>query len=352
MIEPDVREEIVREIDFQIGYFKNNVSARSLDIPVVHVFPYIAWEALEVGGSEQVEFYTSTGKPGKYLIEKSSRLCIKITDSVIEIYADYPNFLINLYIQLLLAPRGLSMVHAGGFQAASGAVTLVTGAGGIGKTAIVGHAVRDRGLKHMGDDIIVVGKAGDCYSFPRAFVLKSYHREMYSETFSKMKLPRWNLFRIKRFIIENAPFVGIGKSFLKSTGLYYQVADLLRPKAHLATVSSDEIFGKNAVLGSGTLARLVYLERADVPEFRISQINATEMSNRMFSVIHYEWKDFVNHLLSLGALNIVDLNEYFKQTIENLNTVVGNASLVYVLIPKHATPDELIDFLARKEIFD
>ncbi len=243
VVAPQVRPEIVREIDFQIGFFRSGVTDAKTGRPRIHVRPFSDWRAKSSEEKNAAMFYACRGQPGMSIIDEANRLGIAREVNGFTIYADYPNFLINLYIQLLIAPMGYTMVHAAGYLSSSGTVTLIAGAGGIGKTAILGHAVRKRGLKHLGDDVVILSKSGSCLAFPRAFVLKPYHREVYSETFQRLQMPRWNLYKTKRFIVENAPFIGLGKQFLRRTGLYYRVGDLLRPQPHLGTVSSEDIFG-------------------------------------------------------------------------------------------------------------
>ena len=50
------------------------------------------------------------------------------------------------------------MIHAAGYLNSNGKVNIITGAGGIGKTAILGHAIKNKKLKYLGDDIIIIGK--------------------------------------------------------------------------------------------------------------------------------------------------------------------------------------------------
>ena len=162
----------------------------------------------------------------------------------LRIFADYANVLINLYIQLLIAPQRFTMVHAAAYKVSGGEVNILAGAGGIGKTAVLGYAVRERGLQLLGDDIVVLDSNGQCLAFPRAFVLKSYHLEGYADTFRRLRLPRWNFYSAKRFLIDNARFMGVAKAVLRRTGFYYKVGDWLRPRSFLGTVSPEDLFGK------------------------------------------------------------------------------------------------------------
>jgi hypothetical protein len=349
---PNVREEILRQIDFQIGYFKQGIQLVPDCRPTISVRPF---SELEEGDDASrpcpVWFYECHGRPGKDLIDKPNRLGIVREEAGFTIYADYPNFLINIYIQLLLAPMGYTMVHAAGYVAPAGMVTLVAGAGGIGKTLLLGHAVNERGFKHMGDDVVILGKSGNCLPYPRAFVLKAYHREAYSETFQRLRLPRWNLHRVKRFLVANAPLMGVSKQFLRQSGLNSKVADFLRLHPHLATVPPEEIFGSGSISPPADLGRVIYLERAACSDFWMGPMNSGEMTNRLFSVIHHEWKEYLGHLLNLGALNVVNLNAYLQDVEQNLRGALARAELLHLLAPEGAGPTEMINYLEAQELF-
>ena len=251
-------------------------------------------------------FYNSNGMVGESTWSQKDSLFVGRSDGGFLICADYPNFLINLYIQILIVDQRFTMIHAAAYKNSNGMVSILTGAGGIGKTAVLGYAVGERGLQHLGDDIVMLSDRGVCNAFPREFVLKTYHREIYSEVFQSKSLPKWNAYGIKRFIVENAPFVGVMKNTLKKLGLYYAVAGVLRPQAHLATIPPDELFGYGSMALDGKVGLIAYMDRTSSPEFSIEKLSVEVMVNRMTSVIHYEWKDFTSHLLTLGALDVIN----------------------------------------------
>lgn len=348
VIAPGVRPEIIREIDFQIGPLRVDLQSEMRHCPIVRIRPYAEHEKRL---SNEAEFYQCRGGVGSYLTDEAACLSVHRSPEGFTIFADYANVLINLYLQLLLVQQGYSMVHAAAYKNGKGKVTLLAGAGGIGKTAVLGYAVRSKGLQHLGDDVVILGSKGDCLAFPRAFVLKSYHREGYSEVFHRKNLPRWNMFAIKRFLIANAPFVGLGKDLLKKTGLYYTVADFLRPQPHLATVSPEELFGQGSMAQSGEIGRVAYLDRVHGSQFSIAALPLETCVSRIFAVIHYEWKDFLAHLISLGALDVVDLPTYNELAATALRSSLAGKELVYVQVPVDASPEQLVGFLEQNNFF-
>lgn len=348
VIKPGVRPEIIREIDFQIGPLRTESQIEVGHCPIIQIRPYAEYEK---SLSSEVEFYQCRGGVGSYLSDEAACLSVQRSPQGFTIFADYANILINLYLQLLLVPQGYSMVHAAAYKDSKGKVTVLAGAGGIGKTAVLGYAVRSKGLQHLGDDIVILGSKGDCLAFPRAFVLKSYHREGYSDTFERMNLPRWNMFAVKHFLVANAPFVGLAKDLLKKIGLYYTVADILRPQPHLATVSPEELFGQGSMARSGEIGRIAYLDRVQGSQFSIAALTLETCVSRLFAVIHYEWKDFLAHLISLGAFTVVDLPSYCELAAAALRSSLLGKELVYVQVPADASPEQLIGFLERNSFF-
>lgn len=349
LISREVRPEIVQEIEFQIGPLRVHPEGRVPGRPSIQVRPYA--EKQRSGGLPEAAFYQCQGLVGSYLTDEEARLCVCRGPEGFTIFADYANFLINLYIQLLLVPQGYSMVHAAAYKDKVGKVTLLTGAGGIGKTAVLGHVVRAKGFQHLGDDIVILGGKGDCLAFPRAFVLKSYHREGYAETFERLKLPRWNLSSAKRFLIQNAPFVALAKDVLKKAGLYYTIANLVRPHPYLAAISSEQLFGHGSMATSGEVIRIVYLDRVHGSEFHVQYLSIDTCANRVFAVIHYEWKEFLAHLISLGALDVVQLSSYYEQVVRTLTSSLTGKELMHVQVPISASSDQLIAFLEANGIF-
>ena len=348
VITPGVRPEIIREIDFQIGPMRVHSQDEALGCPAIYIRPY---EELRSSLATEAAFYQCRGAVGSHLSDETARLSVHRGPEGVTIFADYANILINLYLQLLLVPQGYSMVHAAAYKDSRGQVTLLAGAGGIGKTVVLGYAVRTKGLQYLGDDVVILGSKGDCLAFPRAFVLKSYHREGYSETFQRLNLPRWNLYALKRFVIANAPFVGLTKDLLRKTGLYYKVADIVRPQPYLATVPPEELFGQGSMARSGEIGRIAYLDRVYGSQFDIAALNIETCVNRLFAVIHHEWKDFLVHLISLGALDVVDLPSYCEMVVAALRSSVAEKELVYVQVPADASPEQLVRFLEENRFF-
>jgi len=160
------------------------------------------------------------------------------------------------------------MVHAAAVANKDGKVTLFPGAGGVGKTALLGGLVEEYGYKHLGDDLILLNSDGKAMCFPRSFVLKEYHRAVYPDVFERLNIKAGTNYGIKRFIVDNAPFMGIVKNVLKKRKLYYQVAHAINLTPYLAVVPVEEILGAGTVQASGQMNKIIFLERYEGSEFK------------------------------------------------------------------------------------
>ena len=329
-----------KSLDFQIGYFKNKIS---IDDPIanIKIYPYSQFSAIQKSFFDISEFHHSKGVKGKCFFNHEKSFAIHKTIDGFDIYADGPNFLINLYIQLLLYMQGYSMVHSGGYASKDG-ITLVAGPGGVGKTALLGYMVNRYGCKILGDDIVIVRDDGECLSFPRAFVFKEYHRDVYPELFEELKVPKWSTYEIKRFIIENIPFTGIIKNTLRKFGKYHAVAEGIGLDPYLATVSVEKIFGNDSVLDVGMVNKVVFIERYNGSDFICEKIDSESMGNRLFSIIHHEWNSVIVELFELGSLEIIDLPIYYQKINQNISSFIQHAKLKMLRVPNGATPSDLI----------
>jgi hypothetical protein len=352
IVQNEVSDLIIKDINFQIGFFLTDNYDDSKNIPKIIIYPYNNKNDFIERSSNKIYFYEEMGVLGIYLDNCEKRLFICRNNKDLIICADHPNFLINLYVQILLVEQNCTLIHASAYQAKSGKINIFTGAGGTGKTAILGYAVSEMDLKYLGDDLVIINLSKECLSFPRHFVLKKYHSQIYSKIFSESKIYNLNLSYLKRLLYENLPFVGIIKKFLKKIGFYYRIADKIRPKDFLVTISPEKIFGINKFVNSSAIGSIIYLDKTIDNNFAINPTSMQILSNRIMSVIHHEFRDYNSHLLSLGALNVINYNIYMKNTSEILNDILNNIELFELSVPNSSSPTDLINFLIKNNFFD
>ena len=63
----------------------------------------------------------------------------------------------------------------------------------------------------------------------------------------------------------------------------------------------------------------------------------------MFSIINQEWVNYMQQLFSLGALEIIDLYDYFKKMKEIITNGITGTNPLILQIPREATYADLQD---------
>lgn len=351
-ISSGVSLDIIESIDFQIGYFKSSKITPAMKMKIV-VKPYEEFIHRQIPVFDF--FHLVHGIIGRVYDDPVNRLAFEKNRTEYCIFADVPNFLINIFIQLWFVENGISMVHAAAIADESGRVIIFPGPGGVGKTAILGYLAKERGFHILGDDIVGITEKGDCLSFPRSFVLKEYHRDVYPDVFYNLNIetnskePLSNKF--KKFILENAPFIGVSRSVLRRLGLLETVAKHFLPKTlheqpYLAAVSVEDVFRRGIVRDRGTIDRIIFMQRYSGKDFLIETISEKALSRRMFAIINHEWVDLMRQLFSLGALEVIDLAEYFKHVDDIIKKGIRKKKCEIVSIPNNVPPHELTQYFS------
>jgi hypothetical protein len=351
IVDENVNIPVVDQIDFQIGYFKQDVP-QSIAPHQINVKPYSVFSSDSYSPFDT--FHLVRGVSGKLLDDPKSRVAIQNDKTGYTVYADNP-FLINLFIQLLFIDIGVSLVHAAAVVDESNRATLFPGAGGVGKTALLGFLAKDHNYRLLGDDIIGLSAKGECLSFPRSFVLKEYHRTVYPDVFERFNISSvpqnkpmsFDSRDIKRFVKENIPFLGLSKSVLRQLGLLDTVSqkilgDQPRGQPFLAAVSIEDIFGYGAVADRGRVENIIFLQRYEGERFQVIPISESALCSRMIAIVHHEWVSVMRQFFTLGALEMVDLTQYFNTVRKIIQSAVHGKQNNMLLIPDQASPEELL----------
>lgn len=352
-VDERVQQWVIDGIDFQLHFFKT--TDKNYNDEDIHKGNYLVVRRYldfnkEHYGDMHI-FHDKYAVPGKVVLNESRRIAIIKDENGYCIFTDSP-ILITLFVQLLIIREGFSFIHAAAISDDMNNIILLPGAGGVGKTALVGFLVKNHGYRLLGDDIVLVKSDGHCFSFPRPFVLKKYHKDIYPETFALLNLNNKtkSLFKIAiDFIIRNAPFLDFMKKILKKRGLYGRVRHIL-PIAQdfLATVPIDELFGKDKIASSGIIKKIFFMERYQGDKFKFQNINKRILSSRMFSIIHHEWSDYMKDLFSFGALDIEDIPSYFNNTHSIIEHAIDDASHELFLIPENSGSEEMAEYFLKK----
>ena len=260
------------------------------------------------------------------------------------VYTDAMFSLLGLIQQLFLC-QGISFAHAAALKNPTGGIILLAGCGGVGKTALAGFLVKEKGYKLLGDDMVALTESGTCLAFHKPLVLKEYHRSVFPELFAVRKHMSWQR-RIVRSLIwqlyANAPFRGIIDRFLKSQGVYNRIAFIpFIRRDYVDIVPASEIFGADHLAEHGPIAKTVFLLRCSAPDFSIEERDGIWMARRMFAVLYQELKSELERLLEMGSLGLEDLGADLWRSRTVLEKAISRTPCHILRIPQKANPEEL-----------
>jgi hypothetical protein len=345
-VAPEVGDSIITQLDFQIGFFKTE-SKNSKSFYRISIYPFSEYKFDKT--NELCAFHLLNGVHEKNMVDEYNRIAICKNGHEFHIFTDVP-FLINLFIQLIFLERRITLVHAAAVADLNGNVILLPGAGGVGKTTLLSTLVGNYGYKLLGDDIVGLSEKGECFAFPRSFVLKEYHREVFSDVFKDLniKKPKSGKKTLKtktlKFIKDNMPLLGITKSVLKRIPFYNQMKDsfsLPQSLPYLAAVPVEKIFGKESVAERGKITKIIFLERYYGDKFVFKAISEESLTRRMFAIINHEWVEVMRQLYSMSALEIINLPDYFLQISQVISKGIAEKESNILLIPNSSSPTDL-----------
>jgi hypothetical protein len=348
-VDAAVKDHVRAGIDFQLGHFRaaDPAAPSAPGVPQVRFLPYAAYQ-----DRPTVHFHLARGRAGRSLHAPASRYAVEVTADGYSIFSDTGETLVNLVVQLAVLRQGMTFLHAAGWVDPRGVATLLPGPGGVGKTALLSAGVLRHGLSVLGDDLVLVGQEARAASFPRAFVLKPYHRSQFPHHFpTGRRHQRAWLGPVVRFAQENVPFRGVLKHLarragrLEATSLWMQQG-FTGPDLFPVPVAT--LFGADRVASGGRVGRVIYLERHDGTEFEEAELPLDTLVARSLAVLQHEWVDFGRWFNQMAALELFSLPDYMRSVDLAIRSACGSAERALVRIPAHATPEELEAWFARR----
>lgn len=341
-VRSDVIELVRAAIEFQLGHFACATEPATRSLPRIAVAPFAALSA----PASAVVFHQQRSVPGQLLIAPEERHATRRTPDGFEVFTDSPAVLVIMLLQVVALGRQQSFLHAAGWCDAAGAVTLLPGPGGVGKTALLAAAVLRHGARLLGDDLVLVGERGAA-AFPRAFVLKDYHRELFPGAFTaaqgaQARRQRWR--PLVKFLRENAPFHGLAKTVFRRAGRLESASAWLHVHAtppEYLTVPVAQLFGAERIAAGGPIRRVIYTERHEGAEFEFGPLGADAAVQRSLAVLQHEWADYLRWFYALGAVDVVNCGECMRDTEAALRAAFARAAISLLRVPKAATPAEL-----------
>lgn len=346
MIEDEVSSSVAKSIDFQLNHFEMESSQSSLsaDYEII-VRAYNKFKRENYPGL--VYNYNYTGKWNECCIDDAAKLAIVKTLKGFDIYCTQPNFLITVFIQILLLNKGIYFVHSAGIVNKNQEAVLLTGAGGVGKTASINGFIENHGYRLLGDDIIALQSSGECLPFPRSFVIKEYHKNVYPGIFKDYRKSPFQkmMTSIKEFIRLNAPFREVIRNYLIKKGIKDNVMAGWHREPYVAAVPVSSIFGKDAVSSSARGAMIIDLVRYPGDKFEFVPIEKSEIQSRLKSVIGFEWHNSFMPVIIMGLFGMFNMEEYIVKTSEISGMFLREIKTFRLYIPEKSSPDVLSEYL-------
>jgi len=346
---PRVSLDIIKMLDFQLGSMKTIRSEHSADYKII-IKPYDEFEF--ESGATIVNLWQASGVTGCSFNNPKEKLALKKGEDSLAIYADSRNFAINMFIQIILIDRGVSLLPAAAIVDENSQATLLAGAGGAGKTTITLSAVKNNKYSLLGDDTICVDNSGYGLSYPRAFNIKHYYRSTFPEYFSvsassgERKSGSFTKIFIKQ-VIRNMPFLGFADSLLYKLGrpgLWNKLKQDVTPgnvNRRLPKVPVESIYGENKITPKANIVRVVYLERYNGNSFTITPMHPDVLADRLCALLYNEWALNARKLYLMSVLELVNLNEFFSRSREIIYASIKNSQCERLLIPSSCTPEAL-----------
>lgn len=323
-----------------VGLKSQSLSSAEYSLTIA---PYDSLERSEtrnVGGSaEQVS---------EDVIEfPEARFAVKFSANKLTLYLDLSGIPLNPWLQLLLVPQGVSLVHAAAVEK-DGHSLLLPAFGGAGKTLATGLLVRDHGYKFLGDDIVMLTAQGSVLPFPRPLFFYNHHLDVFGDFFANRKsvvAQQRIVGSMKRKLVRSIPLKQVVKNFAKTMGAEGTLRRVAATREYLDAGSAEDVFGASS-LGTGSpLGRIVFLQRSSGGSLELQETSTDHLVGRMFAILMNEWKAEWPRVIAAAGYGAVDLADHYERFTSILRSGVNNIPTSTLVIPKAASPHEYVPHL-------
>lgn len=357
VVDPNLHHKSLSHLQSLIGHFKCQADSDTTK-KRIHILPY---HRHSQNPQEVVRFFGSyQGELGLTIHNPVDKIIIQKNKNGFVIYQDKGRIPIYMFLQLLLAEMGISLVSAAAISDANGRVTLLVGSGGAGKSSLSIELVRNHEFNMLGDDTVCIDRQGTCFSFPRVFTIKEYNRHDYgkfigsnakNERIKSSAYIKEITLRSMRLIRDNAPFLGVLNYLSKKMNLEHlhplwipSFALKQKTPAYTHTIAMEEIVGPKSIIPQGTIDRVIYLERFSKVQFIIEKLDPLLLCRRLVSTINNEWALNMRLFFTMSAYDMVNLQNHFNQVAEIISDAVAKRSCHQLFIPKHTHPEPLCEY--------
>jgi hypothetical protein len=271
----------------------------------------------------------------------------EFSSAKLTLYLDISGVPLNPWLQLLLVPQGVSMIHAAAVEK-DGKSLLLPAFGGAGKTLATGLLVRDYGYKFLGDDIVMLTSDGAVLPFPRPLFFYDHHLDIFGDFFDRRKstVTQQRLVgNIKRKIVRAMPLKNLVKGIASSLGAEGALRRAAATREYLDAGSASDVFGANRLGEGAPLGKIVFLQRYTGSKLELRSLPTKTLVARAFAILMNEWKAEWPQIVAAGGYGATDLSDHYEQFTAILRSSVANIASSTLMIPKAATPHEYVPML-------
>lgn len=280
----------------------------------------------------------------------NEKVAVRFSPNNLTVYLDVSGMPINPWLQLLLVPQGVTLVHAAAVEK-NGSALLLPAFGGAGKTLATGLLVRDHDYKFLGDDIVMLKADGSVLPFPRPLFFYNHHLDVFEDFFAKRKsvvAQQRILGSMKRNLVRSMPLKQFLKNLAKSMGVEGTLRRVAATREYLDAGTAEEVFGVEA-LGSGSpLGKIVFLQRSSGSSVELLESSSENLVSRTFAILMNEWKAEWPHVVAAAGYGVIDLAVHYRQFESILRSSHENVPAYTLMIPKTASPHEYVSHLLER----
>lgn len=229
---------------------------------------------------------------------------------------------VNPVLQLLLLRKQCSLIH-GASVAVNGMGVLLPGWGGTGKTIAIACLLKELpGTSFLGDDLTIVTCNGRLLSFPKAFFIYPYHRNLFPHLFRGRHKPL-----VPPFLSSVLECVRtVVRPTIMAFPLLENIARRITPE-HMQ-VPAHTALPNVAFVDNVPLNSVLFVERYSGTKSIIDELHLSEAKRRLIGNWNYEQgRCGLDLVVAAGGTGVLDLEAYYSRMSAVLDKALSNRSI-------------------------
>ena len=237
-------------------------------------------------------------------------------------------------LQFLFRQRNLVFIHGAGITIEDKGI-LLPSFSGIGKTPFISEAVKDKRVKILGDDLVLLDNEGYLHPYRRPFCLQPYHKSLFPEYFKNNKVnyknpTLWNRGIKKIKNIFNIPDHSVFGAKTVAPYLLFDKSKLAEEK-----VPIDKIYLLRKYKG---LDSIQYSQTEDI----------NRVVNFCVNVLFHEWECLAKMTFNLLSQREESISAYYEFFEKNTRKCIAKSKETYLVdIPEGIEANEVARELAK-----